>query len=202
MVANQLIIDAPLITGAILAGGRGSRMGGQDKGLVSLNGQPLYAYIAERLKPQVNRLVINANRHLDIYRQSNLPVITDLTPDFSGPLAGMQAVLAEITTDWVIFVPCDVPSFPKNLVQKMWEEKGDAIACYASDTHREHPTFTLLHRSVEPQLKQYLNNGDRKLMLFMQKVSAKCIVFPTETGAFANLNTPEDCANWQNNANL
>lgn len=202
MAPSQLITDTPLITGAILAGGRGSRMGGQDKGLVSLNGQPLYAYIAERLKPQVNRLVINANRHLDIYRQSNLPVITDLTPDFSGPLAGMQAVLAEITTDWVIFVPCDVPSFPKNLVQKMWKEKGDAIACYASDTHREHPTFTLLHRSVEPQLTQYLNNGDRKLMLFMQKVSAKCIVFSSETGAFANLNTPEDCANWQNNANL
>nr|WP_314268012.1 molybdenum cofactor guanylyltransferase MobA [uncultured Moellerella sp.] len=195
------MFDKTSITGAILAGGRGSRMGGVDKGLVPVFGRPLYSTIAERLLPQVNSLVINANRHLDIYRQSPYPIIPDLTDEFSGPLAGMQAVLNKIETDWVLFVPCDVPLFPLNLAEKMWAEKGDALACYASDEQRVHPTFALLHRSLYPQLAEYLNNGDRKLMLFMQKIAAKSTLFPSEVGLFANLNTLEDCLNWEQQQN-
>lgn len=185
------------ITGVILAGGRGTRMGGQDKGLVPLLGKPLYQYILARLAPQVGQVMINANRNQDEYRQSQLTVITDLNSDFSGPLAGMQAALHHAKTDWLLFVPCDVPAFPLDLAEKMFMEKGLHLACYAQDTEREHPTFALLHRSLQPQIDDYLARGDRKLMLFMQEINAKGITFSSETGSFANLNTPEDSRNWE-----
>ncbi|MBP6121545.1 MULTISPECIES: molybdenum cofactor guanylyltransferase MobA [Providencia] len=185
------------ITGVILAGGRGTRMGGQDKGLVPLLGKPLYQYIIERLQSQVEQIIINANRNQDSYRQSLVPVISDLNNDFSGPLAGMQAALHQAKTDWLLFVPCDVPDFPLNLAEKMFNEKGKHLACYACDSEREHPTFALLHRSLQPQLDDYLARGDRKLMLFMQQIDAKGIMFSSLSGSFANLNTPEDSRNWE-----
>ncbi|EFB72875.1 molybdopterin-guanine dinucleotide biosynthesis protein MobA [Providencia rustigianii] len=186
-----------LITGVILAGGKGTRMGGQDKGLVPLLGKPLYQYIAERLQPQVGQLMINANRNQARYRQSQLPVFSDLTEDFSGPLAGMQAALHQAKTEWLLFVPCDVPEFPRNLAEKMFHEKGEHLACYACDSEREHPTFALIHRSLQKPLDNYLARGDRKLMLFMREVHAKSIMFTSETETFANLNTPEDSRNWE-----
>ncbi|WP_323084591.1 molybdenum cofactor guanylyltransferase MobA [Providencia alcalifaciens] len=185
------------ITGVILAGGKGTRMGGQDKGLIPLLGKPLYRYIIERLQPQVGQLMINANRHHAEYAQSQLPVFTDLTADFSGPLAGMQAALHQVTTDWLLFVPCDVPEFPTDLAEKMFLEKGEHLACYACDNEREHPTFTLLHRSLQKPLDDYLARGDRKLMLFMREIDAKGVMFTSKTGTFANLNTPEDSRNWE-----
>lgn len=186
-----------LLTGVILAGGLGRRMGGQDKGLVPLLGKPLYQHIIERLEPQVGQVMINANRNQSRYQQSGFTVISDLNNDFSGPLAGMQAALHATTTEWLLFVPCDVPAFPLTLAENMFLNKADSLACYANDTDRDHPTFALLHRSLVQQLDEYLARGDRKLMLFMREISAKCIVFPPQSGSFANLNTPEDSLNWE-----
>ncbi|MGJ3354786.1 molybdenum cofactor guanylyltransferase MobA [Providencia sp. Je.9.19] len=185
------------ITGVILAGGRGTRMGGQDKGLIPLLGKPLYQHIINRLESQVEQIIINANRNQECYRQSQLTVFSDINNDFSGPLAGMQAALHQAKTDWLLFVPCDVPDFPTDLAAKMFAEKEDNLACYACDNEREHPTFALLHRSLQKQLDSYLARGDRKLMLFMQEVKAKKILFSSETGSFANLNTPEDSRHWE-----
>lgn len=186
-----------LITGVILAGGLGRRMGGQDKGLVTLLGKPLYQYIVERLEPQVGKVIINANRNQTRYQQSGFEVISDLNDDFSGPLAGMQAALHRATTEWLLFVPCDVPEFPITLAQKLFQDKGDSLASYANDGHRDHPTFALLHCSLTEKLDQYLARGDRKLMLFMREIAAKCVIFPSQSGSFANLNTPEDSLNWE-----
>lgn len=183
------------ITGVILAGGLGRRMGGQDKGLITLLGKPLYQHIVTRLEPQVSQIIINANRNQDQYRQSGFSVISDLNNDFSGPLAGMQAALHTATTDWLLFVPCDVPDFRLTLASTMLLNRGNSLACYANDSERDHPTFALLHRSVKQRLDAYLKRGDRKLMLFMQEISAKCVIFPT--GSFANLNTPEDRLYWE-----
>ncbi|MEY0766194.1 MULTISPECIES: molybdenum cofactor guanylyltransferase MobA [Providencia] len=185
------------ITGVILAGGRGTRMGGQDKGLVLLSGKPLYQHILARLQPQVGEVLINANRNQARYSESLLTVISDLNNHFSGPLAGMQSALHHATTDWLLFVPCDVPAFPLNLVEKMFNEKEKHLACYACDAEREHPTFALLHRSLKTQLDDYLARGDRKLMLFMHEVNAKSVIFSPESGSFANLNTLEDSRNWE-----
>lgn len=185
------------ITGVILAGGRGSRMGGQDKGLVPLLSKPLYQYILARLSPQVGQVIINANRNQARYRESQLTVISDLNSDFSGPLAGMQAALHYAKTEWLLFVPCDVPDFPLNLAKKMFSEKGTHLACYAQDNEREHPTFALLHNSLKTRLDDYLARGDHKLMLFMREIDAKGIIFTSESDTFINLNTPEDSRLWE-----
>lgn len=184
------------ITGIILAGGRATRMGGEDKGLVSVAGIPLYQYVLARLRPQVGPIAINANRNQARYRESGLPIISDLTPDFSGPLAGMLAGLKHATTEWVAFVPCDVPDFPATLIDKLWQHKGSAIAAYASDGERAHPTLALLHTSLATPLEDYLARGERKLMLFLDAAGAHQVAFKGQQSAFHNLNTLEDCQRW------
>ncbi|MDX7986244.1 molybdenum cofactor guanylyltransferase MobA [Xenorhabdus sp. 12] len=186
----------PKISGAILAGGLSTRMGGNDKGLLQFDGSPLYQHIATRLQPQVHELLINANLNLGIYQQSGYPIIPDIITDFSGPLAGMLSVLKKAIHEWVVFVPCDVPDFPEDLVEKLWSYKQHARAAYVHDCERAHPTLTLMHRSLIPRLESYLALGDRKLMFFMQMIKAKAVYFP-DTNAFTNLNTPEECHDWE-----
>ncbi|TQI78014.1 molybdenum cofactor guanylyltransferase [Serratia fonticola] len=184
------------ITGVILAGGRSSRMGGKDKGLVQLGEKSLYQHVLSRLAPQVSQIIISANRNLSCYQESGLPVVTDLTADYSGPLAGILSGLTNAGTEWIVCAPCDVPNVPHNLVERLWLHKGDALAAYASDGEREHPTFALLHRSLTAELTRYLARGERKLMLFMAAVNAQQVVFSGQKEAFRNLNTPEDCQQW------
>lgn len=112
------------ISGVILAGGRATRMGGEDKGLVSIGGIALYQYVLARLRPQVASVAISANRNQARYQTSGLPVIGDLTPNFAGPLAGMLAGLKQSPNEWVAFVPCDVPDFPADLVAQLWQQKA------------------------------------------------------------------------------
>ncbi|MGO3441170.1 MAG: molybdenum cofactor guanylyltransferase MobA [Serratia liquefaciens] len=184
------------ITGIILAGGRATRMGGEDKGLVPVAGIPLYQYVLARLRPQVGPIAINANRNQARYRESGLPIIGDLIPDFSGPLAGMLAGLKYAMTEWVAFVPCDVPDFPATLIEKLWQQKGSAIAAYASDGQRAHPTLALLHTRLATPLEDYLARGERKLMLFLDAAGAQQVEFKGQQSAFHNLNTLEDCQRW------
>ncbi|AGP46650.1 Molybdenum cofactor guanylyltransferase [Serratia plymuthica] len=185
------------ITGIILAGGRATRMGGEDKGLVQVAGIPLYQHVHARLQPQVGSIAISANRNQARYQESGLPTIGDLTTDFSGPLAGILAGLKYAATEWVVFVPCDVPDFPTTLVEQLWQQKGPALAAYASDGERAHPTLALLHTSLVPQLAGYLARGDRKLMLFLDAAGARQVTFIGQQAAFHNLNTREDCLRWQ-----
>ncbi|NMP29366.1 molybdenum cofactor guanylyltransferase MobA [Rahnella sp. SAP-1] len=182
------------ITGVILAGGRSSRMG-QDKGLVKIDGLPLFVHIANKLLPQVGTLLISSNQHQEQYAE-RFAVIGDITVDFAGPLAGMLAALVASQTEWVAFVPCDVPAFPDNLVQRLWENKGQAPAAYVTDGERAHPTLCLLNKSLIPRLREYLAQGERKVMLFFAQVAAQQVVF-ANPAAFANLNTPEDVQLWQ-----
>lgn len=185
------------ISGVILAGGRGSRMGGKDKGLMPIAGKALYQYVMARLQPQVSSIVISANRNQARYQASGLPVISDLTPDFSGPLAGMLAGLKQAIGEWVAYAPCDVPDLPATLVEELWQQKGDALAAYARDGERDHPTMALLHTSLAPRLADHLARRERKLMLFLLSVDARPVVFAGQQSAFHNLNTPEDCRRWQ-----
>lgn len=184
------------ITGVILAGGRSTRMGGEDKGLIQLGGKALYQLVLSRLMPQVSNVIISANRNLHRYQKSGFPVISDAMADYPGPLAGMLSALTHARTEWVVFTPCDVPDFPINLVEKLWQRKGKALAAYVSDGQREHPTFALLHTSLVTDLSHYLAQGDRKLRLFMAAVDAKEVLFCGQQDAFRNLNTPDDCQKW------
>lgn len=187
----------PNITGVILAGGRSSRMGGNDKGLTLLNDKPLFQYVIDRLRPQVNDLLINANRNQGLYQTSGIPVVSDIISGFVGPLAGMHTGLSHSATEWVVFAPCDVPALPSNLVSKLWQGKQQALAAYVHDGDRAHPTLVLMHVSLKSVLAKYLAKGDRKLMIFMESVNAQPIIFSGQRDLFSNLNTPADCDLWE-----
>ncbi|OMQ20085.1 MULTISPECIES: molybdenum cofactor guanylyltransferase MobA [Serratia] len=184
------------ITGVILAGGRSTRMAGEDKGLIQLGDKALYQHVLVRLAPQVGNLIISANRNQQRYRESGLPVVSDLTVGFPGPLAGILAGLHYANTEWIVCAPCDVPELPHNLVEQLWQHRGTALAAYASDGERAHPTFALLHASLLNNLTDYLARGERKLMLFMAAIGAQQVIFNNQQQAFRNLNTPEDCQQW------
>jgi molybdenum cofactor guanylyltransferase len=186
----------PKITGVILAGGQASRMGGNDKGLITLRGKMLYQHAIERLAPQVDTLMISANRNLNIYQQSGLPVIHDTVAGFSGPLAGILATLNSVSTEWAVFTPCDTPDLPLNLVSQLWFGKRKSIAAYADDGERAHAGFALLHVSLMVPLEKYLAKGERKLTRFLSSVNAHPVIFKDSAMAFRNLNTPEDCIQW------
>ncbi len=187
-------MDRSSITGVILAGGRSSRMG-EDKGLVEVKGQPLFEIIADRLSPQVGNILISCNQNADRYGKK-FQTVPDLTQDFSGPLAGMLAALTVSQTEWGLFVPCDVPGFPINLAETFLSELAGRQALYARDPEREHPTLCLLNRNLIPALKSYLENGDRKLMIFFHNVGAKSVMF-NHAADFSNLNYPQDVLRWQ-----
>lgn len=186
-----------MITGIILAGGQASRMGGKDKGLLVLHGIPLYQHVLTRLAPQVDQISINANRNHALYQQSGYPVFSDLPNQYSGPLAGILTGLKTITSEWAIFAPCDVPNIPHDLVTRLWEGKKTHLAAYADDGERAHPTLLLIHRDLAPTLASYLEQGDRKLMLFLAKIDAMPVSFSDQPLAFQNLNTPDDLIRWQ-----
>lgn len=187
-------MDRSNITGVILAGGRSSRMG-EEKGLIDINGQPLFEHIAQRLYPQVGEILISCNQNSERYGRNN-QTVPDLKQDFSGPLAGMLAALSVSKTEWILFVPCDVPDFPIDLSERLFAELSGQKAAYVRDPEREHPTLCLLNRSLIQALTSYLENGDRKLMIFLDNIGANSVLF-SESAAFFNLNTPEDVALWK-----
>lgn len=180
------------IEGVILAGGRATRMQGKDKGLVMFNGLPLYQQVLRRLAPQVSRVVISANRNQDQYRQSGCTVLSDSMADFPGPLAGVLTALEHSQSTWLISVPCDVPFIPADLVSTLWQGKGDARVAYLDDGERSHPTLALWHRDLLPQLYTFLQQGERKLMLFMQQAGAQRIIYPHPV-LFLNINSLQEC---------
>jgi len=180
-----------LVAGVILAGGRGSRMGGEDKGLVQYRNKPLYLHVLERFQPQVNHLYISANRNQMVYQQSGVPVITDKLPDFPGPLAGMLTALQTIEAEWLAFASCDTPDLPTDLVQRLWQHKAEAPAVWARTAERDHPTLALLHHSVATALAAFLARGERKVMLFLQQSGGHAVMFD-DAAAFSNINRPDD----------
>ncbi|ANI85126.1 molybdenum cofactor guanylyltransferase MobA [Kosakonia oryzae] len=185
------------VTGVILAGGKASRMGGNDKGLLQLNGQPLWQHVAQKLKPQVTDMVISANRNLDIYRASGLPVLTDTLRNYPGPLAGMLSVMQQHSGSWFLFCPCDTPHIPADLAIRLQRNRQKALAVWVHDGERDHPTIALIHRDIMPSLQAYLASGERRVMIFLREAGGHAVDFSDVKAAFANVNTPEELAHWQ-----
>jgi len=185
------------VTGVVLAGGRATRMGGKDKGLICLNGQPLVEHVIRKLASQVNNVVISANRNIDIYQSIGLPVLSDTLPDFPGPLAGMLSAMQKLDSEWFLFCPCDTPNIPDDLVDKLWEQKGDACAVWVNDGERDHPTLALLHKKLSASLENYLAAGERRVMYFLQEAGGHAVLFPNQMQKFINVNSPEDVAQWE-----
>jgi len=183
------------VTGLVLAGGRGSRMGGVDKGLQLLDGVPLVQHALDRLAPQVAALLINANRNLARYAQFGLPVWPDADGDFAGPLAGFVAGLAHCTTDWLATVPCDTPRFPLDLVARLLAAATDAtvaVACTLEDGFMQRqPVFCLVRRMAHTSLVDYVAGGGRKIDGWFKRERCVDVLFE-DANAFFNANTLEE----------
>jgi molybdopterin-guanine dinucleotide biosynthesis protein A len=184
------------ITAIILSGGRATRMGGINKGLIPLQGKALIAHVIARLTPQVDEIFINANQSMDAYKAFNLPVLKDENADFIGPLAGFNLGLKQAKHDYLLTVPCDSPMLPLDLCQRLLaalKEKNADIAI-ASSQEIIHPIFSLCKKSVLPSLTQYLDQGDRRVSAWQKSLNYVNVEFSEFNDAFTNINTLEQLA--------
>ncbi|MEJ2423080.1 MAG: molybdenum cofactor guanylyltransferase MobA [Candidatus Thiodiazotropha sp.] len=188
------MIDPADITAVILAGGRGRRMGGVDKGLVTYNGRPLIAHVIDAIAPQVHRLMINANRNLAQYQRFGYPVFADSLTDFQGPLAGFLAAMEEVQTPYLVTVPCDGPELANHLVQRLSQalERDSAEIAIAHDGQRLQPVYALIAVSLKQSLKDYLEGGDRKIDLWYTRHQTTTADFSDLPETFININTQEE----------
>lgn len=182
------------ITGVILAGGQGKRLGGVDKGLVQLAGKPLVEYVIAALQPQVGALLISANRNRETYAAYGFPVAADDIGEYCGPLAGMLSGLRTAGTAYVLCASCDAPSLPCDLAARLVEalEREQAKLAVVTCQARMQPVFALLHRSLADLLHAYLAAGGRRAGEWMQQQNAALVDFSDKPEAFVNINTPQE----------
>ncbi|MEY2631600.1 MAG: hypothetical protein RIR00_254, partial [Pseudomonadota bacterium] len=181
------------ICALILAGGQGSRLGGRDKGLEAWQGRPIIAHQIERIRPQVGRIRISANRNLEHYARFGLPVVSDLLADYPGPLAGLHAALAGGDCELLLTLPCDAPLFPADLAPRLLAALGDGDAAVVAAPQRE-PMFALYRARCFASLDAFLRAGERRVGGWQRQLDCRSADFSDQPGAFANLNTPEDWA--------
>jgi molybdenum cofactor guanylyltransferase len=179
------------ITGVILAGGRGQRMGGVDKGLKLLRDRPMVAWVIERFAPQVDEILINANQNIDAYSTLGYRVIPDEITGFVGPLAGLHRGLTEASYELVGTVPCDSPFLPRDLVGRLHAalKENDAEVAVAKTGDQPHPVFCLCRKQVLPGLVEFLAGGGRKIDAWYAVLRVVEVAFDDNPGAFSNANT-------------
>lgn len=182
------------VTGIVLAGGQGRRMGGVDKGLVTFQGRPMVASVIERFSPQVDELLINANRHQDAYAALGYRVIPDATTGFVGPLAGLQAGLLAAGHELVATVPCDSPFLPRDLISRLKSalESSDAQLAAAITGNQPQPVFCLCRRDTLPQLNEFMCRGGRKVDAWYATLKVAEVNFADDIDAFININTRQE----------
>ncbi|OLO04177.1 MULTISPECIES: molybdenum cofactor guanylyltransferase MobA [Salinicola] len=187
------MIDRSDVTGVLLAGGRGQRMGGVDKGWVSLDGVPLVQQALQRLAPQVGGIVISANRHIDRYRRLGYPVVVDSLPDYPGPLAGALGALHHVATSWILLAPVDMPWLPADLLSRLSNDLGESDIAVAHDGERLQPLVALIRSSLVEDLAQWLDAGGGKVVGWYARHRWCQVDFSDRSAQFVNLNTPEAC---------
>jgi molybdenum cofactor guanylyltransferase len=192
--AARSLVPKEEITGVILAGGKGRRVGGQDKGLLQVDGRPLISHIVDRIRPQVGSLVINANRNVDSYRAFGHPVVQDRMGEFLGPLAGMASAMQNSDTPYLLSVPCDSPLVPADLCVKLYRtlKAANADIGVAHDGTRMQSVFVLLRRELLPDLLHYLDKGGRKIDTWLREQRLALADFSDRPDAFLNVNTCDE----------
>lgn len=182
------------ITALILAGGRATRMGGIDKGLAQLAGKSMVEHVLDRVAPQVDHVLLNANRNLAQYGALGPTVVEDSLKDFQGPLAGMLSGLQHCTTPLMITAPCDSPLPPLNYAARMLAalENDKAELAVATDGKRLQPVFCLMRAELAPSMQAFLESGDRKIDLWFSQHQMVRVSFEDQPQAFANINNPEE----------
>ena len=183
------------ITGVVLAGGRATRWDGRDKGLIEVCGRPMIRHVLDALEPQVEQILISANRNLEEYRGFGMPVVTDASNDFLGPLAGIASGLAAARTEWVAIVPCDSPLLAADCVDRLasaLKEDGSIDIAVAHDGARIQPVFALIRRRLAASLDAYLESGGRKIDQWYGRQRMHLVDFSDIADNFLNINRPED----------
>ena len=180
------------VTGIVLAGGRGQRMGGVDKGLAPMGSHTMVELVIARFAPQVDELLIIANRNLERYRGFGHRVLSDAIADFAGPLAGLHRGMLDAANELVCTVPCDSPFLPTDLVDRLRQPvvDGDDLAV-ATTGGRQQPVFCLARRSLLPGLEHYLASGERRFGGWYAGLKVAAVPFDDDT-AFVNINTEAD----------
>jgi molybdenum cofactor guanylyltransferase len=182
------------VTAVILAGGRGSRMGGADKGLLEFNGRPLVGHVIDAVAGQVRGLMINANRNLVRYQRFGYPVIADSLVDYQGPLAGFLAAMEAVQTPYILTLPCDGPLLTADLVARLVSalERESAEIAVAHDGRRLQPVYALIPVALKGSLEAYLAGGDRKIDLWYARHRVAHADFSDLPDIFVNVNTMEE----------
>jgi molybdopterin-guanine dinucleotide biosynthesis protein A len=186
------------ITGVILAGGQGRRMGSVDKGLQLLRGKTMVQHVLERFAPQVDEVLINANQNIEQYQTLGHKVIPDEIGGYAGPLAGLHRGLSAATHDLVATVPCDSPFLPLDLIARLYaamsaalnEQQADLAVARTGD--QPHPVFCLTRKSVLPGLTAFLESGGRKIDAWYAALKVAEVRFDDEAEAFSNINTVDE----------
>jgi molybdopterin-guanine dinucleotide biosynthesis protein A len=198
-------MNSSQITGLILAGGRGTRMGTVDKGLQMFRDAPMALHVLMRLSPQVGYIMINANQNIAPYEAFGVPVWQDDMQGYPGPLAGLQTGLIHCETDYLVTAPCDSPFLPKDLVERLadgLEQNNADIAVAvtgAGETRQAHPVFCLVKASLLPHLTLYLQEGGRKFDKWYSSLAVAEVHFDDED-AFRNINTLDDLRKYETTA--
>ena len=193
-------MNRPPITGIILAGGQGRRMGSVDKGLQLLRGKPMVQWVLERFTPQVDEVLINANQNLDMYAKFGHHVVPDEIGGFAGPLAGLHRGLSSAAHELIATVPCDSPFLPLDLIARLYAalivKQADLAVARTGD--QPHPVFCLCRKSVLPGLTAFLAAGGRKIDAWYAALRVAEVSFDDEAGAFSNINTAEELRTFEN----
>ena len=182
------------VTGIVLAGGQGRRMGGVDKGLQLLHGKPMVAAVLARLAPQVAEILINANQNLEAYARFGHRVVPDAIGGFAGPLAGLHAGLGAAHHELAVTVPCDSPFLPADLVARLRRALQTNDLAVAKTGAQPHPVFSLVRVSVLGHLARFLASGGRKIDAWYSTLKVVEVPFDDEADAFLNINTREELA--------
>ena len=180
------------MSGIVLAGGLGRRMGGVDKGLQPLRGKAMVEHVLARLLPQVDEILINANQNAETYAKFGHRVIADDIGGFAGPLAGLHAGLKAARNPLVVTVPCDSPFLPADLVSRLNREMKDHDISVAKTGAQAHPVFALVRKSVLQNLEAFLAGGGRKIDAWYSSLKHVEVLFDDEADAFRNINTLEE----------
>jgi molybdopterin-guanine dinucleotide biosynthesis protein A len=186
------------VTGLILAGGRGVRVGGEDKGLLLFNHEPIVKRVFSSLRQQVNMVLVSANRHISEYQAFGVPVFQDRLPNYQGPLAGIESALSACITPYLLVVPCDAPFISDHLARKLYEkmESTNVNIVYAQSYTANgeiaaEPMFTLIRTCMLSHLRAYLDSGERKVLGWYESTDHAGVLIE-DARCFANANTPED----------
>ena len=186
------------VSAVVLAGGMARRMGGVDKGWMALNGKPLIRHVVETVQPQVKQCLINANRSLDAYGTLGIPVVCDLEEGFQGPLMGIATGLFHAHSDWVLFVPCDCPNLPDDLVQRLLDKAHAGVdLVVAHDGQRLQPVVALIKKDLLSSVRATLAEGERKIDRWYALHNMATADFSDQKEAFLNVNRKEELAELQ-----